>query len=170
VVDNKIWGQYDLLLADLDGVIYEGSVAIKNAVESINEITAQKINVGYVTNNSSRKPETIVQQLLELGLNAKPEEIISSGQTAVELLQTNGDALDAIIVPMRLRGSSGMSACLALKGNPLSNATRARKLCSKSSSPRIAEAVIVATCSRTPAFAARSSIASCWMKVESTSS
>ena len=88
VVANKIWNQHDLLLADLDGVVYEGTVAISNAVESLNEISNQGIPVGYVTNNSSRKPETIVQQLIELGLNAKPEDIISSGQTAVELLQT----------------------------------------------------------------------------------
>jgi len=98
VADKKIWGQYDLLLADLDGVIYEGSVAIKNAVESVNEIAAKNINVGYVTNNSSRKPETIVQQLLELGLTAKPEEIISSGQTAVELLQTKISAGAKVLV------------------------------------------------------------------------
>ena len=88
VVANKIWGEHDLLLADLDGVVYEGTVAIKNAVETLNTVTANGIPVGYVTNNSSRKPETIVQQLLDLGLQAKPEDIISSGQTAVELLQT----------------------------------------------------------------------------------
>lgn len=88
VVAKKIWGEHDLLLADLDGVVYEGTAAIKDAVETLNSIASQGIPVGYVTNNSSRKPETIVQQLLELGLHAKPEDIISSGQTAVELLQT----------------------------------------------------------------------------------
>ena len=98
VVDKKIWGKYDLLLADLDGVIYEGSVAIKNAVESINQIATQNINVAYVTNNSSRKPETIVQQLLELGLSANPADIISSGQTAVELLQTKISAGAKVLV------------------------------------------------------------------------
>ncbi len=98
VADKKIWGQYDLLLADLDGVIYEGSIAIRNAVESINQIAAQNINVGYVTNNSSRKPETIVEQLLSLGLTATPEDIISSGQTAVELLQTKISAGAKVLV------------------------------------------------------------------------
>ena len=98
VVDKRIWGQYDLLLADLDGVVYEGSVAIKNAVESLNQISENNIRVGYVTNNSSRKPETIVEQLLELGLKCKPEEIISSGQTAVELLQTKISAGAKVLV------------------------------------------------------------------------
>lgn len=98
VADNKIWGSYDLLLADLDGVIYEGSVAIRDAVESINQISSQNINVGYVTNNSSRKPETIVQQLLDLGLNSEPGDIVSSGQTAVELLQTKISAGAKVLV------------------------------------------------------------------------
>jgi HAD superfamily hydrolase (TIGR01450 family) len=98
VADKKIWGRYDLVLADLDGVIYEGSAAIKDAIESINQISSQNISVGYVTNNSSRKPETIVQQLLDLGLNSKPEDIISSGQTAVELLQSKIPAGAKVLV------------------------------------------------------------------------
>jgi len=98
VVDKKIWNQYDLLLADLDGVVYEGSVAIKNAVATLNRIVEQNIPVGYVTNNSSRKPETIVAQLVDLGLSSKPEDIISSGQTAVELLQTKIPAGAKVLV------------------------------------------------------------------------
>jgi HAD superfamily hydrolase (TIGR01450 family) len=98
VVDKKIWNQYDLLLADLDGVVYEGSVAIKNAVETLNKIVENNIPVGYVTNNSSRKPETIVAQLVELGLTSNPEDIISSGQTAVELLQTKISAGAKVLV------------------------------------------------------------------------
>ena len=98
VVDKKIWNQYDLLLADLDGVVYEGNVAIKKAVETLNKIVENNIPVGYVTNNSSRKPETIVAQLVELGLTSNPEDIISSGQTAVELLQTKISAGAKVLV------------------------------------------------------------------------
>ncbi len=111
VVANKIWNQHDLLLADLDGVVYEGTVAIKNAVETINSIAQQNIPVGYVTNNSSRKPETIVEQLLDFGLEAKPEDIISSGQTAVELLQTKISSGAKVLVVggdgLRARVSTG---------------------------------------------------------------
>ena len=52
---------------------------------------------------------------------------------------------------------------------PLSSATRARKLCWKSSSPCIARSVISATCAPTPASIANSSITSCSIKVESMS-
>jgi HAD superfamily hydrolase (TIGR01450 family) len=111
VVANKIWNQYDLLLADLDGVVYEGTVAIDKAVDSINEIASREVKVGYVTNNSSRKPETIVEQLAGFGLNCKPEHIISSGQTAVELLQTKISQGAKVLVVggegLRARVSSG---------------------------------------------------------------
>ncbi|CAL2062013.1 exported protein of unknown function [Streptomyces murinus] len=52
---------------------------------------------------------------------------------------------------------------------PASRATRACSDCSKSSSPRIAAAVTSATLSSQPAWAAKSSMTSSWIRVESTS-
>jgi len=112
VVGNKIWNKYDLLLADLDGVIYEGTNAIQNAVETISQLVSKEIQIGYVTNNSSRKPETIVEQLLSLGIDCMPESIISSGQTAVELLQTKIEAGAKVLVV----GGEGLRARVAAGG------------------------------------------------------
>lgn len=86
MADSSIWGQFDLLLADLDGVVYEGARAIPNAVPAINSLQAAKVQIGYVTNNSSRKPETIAEQLRGFGLQTEAQSVISSGLTAVELL------------------------------------------------------------------------------------
>ncbi len=88
IVAAKFWGSYDTLLADLDGVVYEGKHAIQDAVESINSLAAQGVAVGYVTNNSSRKPETIAEQLSGFGLTVKADEIIGSALTGTELLAT----------------------------------------------------------------------------------
>ncbi|MEY4417687.1 MAG: hypothetical protein RIQ88_125 [Actinomycetota bacterium] len=85
---NLIWNNYDVLLADLDGVVYEGSKPIRDAVASINELQATGVQVGYVTNNSSRKQSTIAEQLREFGLSVQPKDIFSSGKIAVDLLQT----------------------------------------------------------------------------------
>ena len=63
-----VWGKYDTVLCDLDGVIYEGTDAIVDSVETINTFISQGIPVGYVTNNSSRKPETITDQLAGFGM------------------------------------------------------------------------------------------------------
>lgn len=84
----KLWNKYDTLLADLDGVVYEGSQAITNAVPSINSIQSSGVRVGYVTNNSSRRPETIAAQLADFGLQAEPSSIIGSALTGAELLTT----------------------------------------------------------------------------------
>ena len=86
VVAKPLWDKYDLVLADLDGVIYEGSKPIEAAVDSINELASREIKIGYVTNNSSRKPSTIADQLRSFGLSLDDYQVISSGQTAVELL------------------------------------------------------------------------------------
>lgn len=85
---SKIWGVYETLLADLDGVVYEGKHAIEPAPRVINELQAAGIKVGYVTNNSSRKPETIAQQLRGFNVEVEASQIIGSAQTGVELLAT----------------------------------------------------------------------------------
>ncbi len=85
-VTAKVWGQYDVLLSDLDGVVFEGSNAIAGAPETLNTLAKQGLPIGYVTNNSSRKPEAIADQLAGFGLTCLPENIIGSGKTAVEML------------------------------------------------------------------------------------
>ena len=84
----KVWGEFDVVLADLDGVIYEGAAAIAGAPEAVKKLQANGTPIGYVTNNSSRRSETIVEQLAGFGVSAEPDDVIGSGQTAVELLAT----------------------------------------------------------------------------------
>jgi HAD superfamily hydrolase (TIGR01450 family) len=84
----KVWGKYDTVLCDLDGVIYEGSHAIVDAPETINTFIASGIPVGYVTNNSSRTPETIADQLAGFGIETLPTNVIGSAKTGVEILST----------------------------------------------------------------------------------
>lgn len=85
---TKVWGAYDTVLCDLDGVIYEGTHAIVDAPETISSFIASGIPVGYVTNNSSRKPETIAEQLLGFGIETSPSNVIGSAKTGVEILAT----------------------------------------------------------------------------------
>ena len=78
---------YDSLLLDLDGVVYLGSKAVVHAIESINSAQAQGLRIGYVTNNASRKPQTIASQLEGFGLTVQPDEVIGSARAAVKMLQ-----------------------------------------------------------------------------------
>lgn len=89
---------FDSVFADLDGVVYEGGKAIDWAVESINKLSDLGLKVGYVTNNSSRKPETIAAQIAGYGIQVEPDQIVSSGQTGVELLSTLVPAGSKVLV------------------------------------------------------------------------
>jgi glycerol 3-phosphatase-2 len=75
----------DLLLADLDGVVYRGDDAIPHAVESINQAQAS-VRVGYLTNNASRTDATVAAHLASLGLSVAPNDVVTSPQAAVRLL------------------------------------------------------------------------------------
>jgi HAD superfamily hydrolase (TIGR01450 family) len=76
----------DLLLADLDGVVYSGPDALPYAVESINR-AQQGIRVGYLTNNASRTDATVASHLTELGLTVAPDDVVTSPQAAMALLR-----------------------------------------------------------------------------------
>ncbi|MFL0566819.1 HAD-IIA family hydrolase [Microbacterium sp. 179-I 1D1 NHS] len=76
----------DLVLADLDGVVYAGDAAIPHAVESL---TASRRDrpLAYITNNASRRDSVVAGHLTELGLPTEPHEVVTSPQAAVRLLR-----------------------------------------------------------------------------------
>ncbi len=89
---------FDLILADLDGVIYKGADAIPFAVESINAAAAAGTRVGYITNNASRTDASVAEHLTGLGLTVAPEDVVTSPQAAVRLLAGLVEAGSTILV------------------------------------------------------------------------
>lgn len=87
----------DLLLADLDGVVYAGPHALPYAVESINR-AQESIRIGYVTNNASRTPASVAGHLSELGLRVSPDDVVTSPQAAIVLLEELVPAGSTILV------------------------------------------------------------------------
>jgi glycerol-1-phosphatase len=79
---------FDVLLADLDGVVYAGPHAIPGAVESLQQLAGLGIGLGYVTNNASRTPAQVAAHLRELGAPAADNQVVSSSQAAADLLST----------------------------------------------------------------------------------
>lgn len=75
----------DVVLADLDGVVYTGANAIPYAVEGLNQAAAS-VRVGYITNNASRTDRAVAAHLSRLGLNVAAEAVITSPQAAMRLL------------------------------------------------------------------------------------
>lgn len=74
-----------LILSDLDGVIYRGSDPVPHAVDALVE---SGLDLGYLTNNASRTPEQVAEQLRGYGLPATPDQVVTSPQAAVKLLAT----------------------------------------------------------------------------------
>ncbi len=87
----------DVVLADLDGVVYAGPHAIPHAVESLNR-AAQRVRVGYVTNNASRTDESVAEHLRDLGLNVVTNDVVTSPQAAMALLRDLAPAGSTILV------------------------------------------------------------------------
>jgi glycerol 3-phosphatase-2 len=87
----------DLMLLDLDGVVYTGKHAIPYAVESINS-AAESIRVGYITNNASRTAASVAEHLTDLGLHVVEDDVVTSPQAAVKLLAGLVPAGSSILV------------------------------------------------------------------------
>jgi len=87
----------DVLLADLDGVVYAGPAAIPFAVDSLNR-AAETVRVGYITNNASRTDQSVADHLTELGLIVAATDVVTSPQAAVRLLAEQAPAGSRILV------------------------------------------------------------------------
>lgn len=77
---------YDLALVDLDGVVYLGPEPVPHASGALGEARSAGMAVVFVTNNASREPGTVADQLRGLGVAADSSEVLTSAQTAVALL------------------------------------------------------------------------------------
>jgi glycerol-1-phosphatase len=75
----------DLVLADLDGVIYTGKDPIAHAVDSMNA-ASKRARIGYITNNASRTAASVADHLTGFGLTVAEDDVVTSPQAAVKML------------------------------------------------------------------------------------
>lgn len=74
---------HDCLLLDLDGTLFRGSRPIAGAAEALSSVVGETL---FLTNNASRSAKQVAQHLRELGFDADPRDVITSGQCAAGLL------------------------------------------------------------------------------------
>jgi 4-nitrophenyl phosphatase len=74
-------------LLDLDGTLYHGDKPIPYAADFIGWLKAQGYPYLYVTNNSSRTPEQVADHLRKVGIEAEPNEVLTSSQAAALYIQ-----------------------------------------------------------------------------------
>jgi glycerol-1-phosphatase len=103
--------RYRAIVLDLDGVVYLGEQVIPGAAEALAGVRELGVAVGFVTNNSFRRPEDVAEKLLALGVKAAAEEVFTSAQATVRLL---GGALDGAKV--LVIGGAGLRTALEAAG------------------------------------------------------
>jgi len=74
---------YEALVCDLDGVVYRGPAAVPHAIEALRSCG---LRVLYATNNASRTPGTVAAHLTGLGLQAGPDDVVTSAQAGAHYL------------------------------------------------------------------------------------
>lgn len=77
---------FDVLLFDLDGVVYIGPDAVPGAVDGIAAAQAQGVRCIYVTNNASRTSGDVAAHLRELGLTLDDADVITSSMAGASLV------------------------------------------------------------------------------------
>ena len=77
---------YDVALLDLDGVVYVGPAAVPGVPEALESAAAAGMRLAFVTNNAARTPEQVAEHLTELGVTARPDDVITSSQAAATVV------------------------------------------------------------------------------------
>jgi HAD superfamily hydrolase (TIGR01450 family) len=89
---------YDAALFDLDGVLYLGHAPVEHAAPAVQAARTAGMRVAFVTNNASRTPAVVAEQLNSLDIPAADEEVVTSGQAAAWVVAERVPAGSAVLV------------------------------------------------------------------------
>ncbi|GAA4422887.1 HAD hydrolase-like protein [Georgenia halophila] len=103
---------FDVALMDLDGVCLLGRDPIQHAADAVAAARSAGQRMVFVTNNASREPEVIVDELVAVDIPARAEDITTAAQATATML---ADELPAGSVVLAI-GGSGLRTALADKG------------------------------------------------------
>lgn len=99
---------HDLVMFDLDGVVYISGKEIAGVAGRIEEVRSSGTHVAFVTNNASRTPEQVVAKLASVGVRAEVDDVVTSAQAAASLLLADHGAGAKIL----LLGGEGLRTAL----------------------------------------------------------
>jgi HAD superfamily hydrolase (TIGR01450 family) len=85
-VTERLADRYDLIIFDLDGVIYLIDKPIPGALETVERLRAEETPIVYVTNNASRRAADVAALLSGMGVPAESDEVLTSAGAAAAML------------------------------------------------------------------------------------
>ncbi|MBE1489088.1 HAD-IIA family hydrolase [Plantactinospora soyae] len=95
---SRLVDAYDLVIFDLDGVIYLVDRPIETAVAAVGRLHAEGKPLAYATNNASRRPAAVAALLSGMGLAVQPHEVLTSAVAAAGLLANRFPADSPVLV------------------------------------------------------------------------
>ncbi|MEV6301444.1 HAD-IIA family hydrolase [Actinoplanes sp. NPDC051861] len=95
---DHLVGGYDLVIFDLDGVVYLIDKPIAGAAEAVERLRADGVTVAYATNNASRRAADVAALLTGMGVSAEPAEVLTSAGAAAALLAERLPAGSPVLV------------------------------------------------------------------------
>ncbi len=92
-----LWGKYDSVILDLDGVVYIGEKAVPHAIESLNSLSGS-VRITAATNNASRHRSEVASHLRALGLEISESEVVTAADAAASYLKNVLPAKSKLLV------------------------------------------------------------------------
>lgn len=102
--------EYDCLLFDLDGVLYRGDRPVPEAPPTMVALRERGSRIVFLSNNSARTPEQVARKLRSIGIEADPDEVVTSALATAETLAARGGGRAFVI------GQDGIRQALADAG------------------------------------------------------
>lgn len=90
--------RYRLALLDLDGVVYRGANSVAHAADAIRRAESLGMRVCYTTNNPSRPPQAVADQIAGFGVQASPDQIVTSAAAVAFVLAQELPAGSVVLV------------------------------------------------------------------------
>lgn len=82
------WSQKRCIVLDMDGTIYLGDKPIEGAVRFIQDHW-EDTDFYFLSNNTSKSPQTYVDKLNRMGIKAKRQQLLSPVEPLVDFLRAN---------------------------------------------------------------------------------
>jgi HAD superfamily hydrolase (TIGR01457 family) len=110
--------RYDCILFDLDGVLYRGEETIPAAPPTMARLRELGVRLVFLTNNSSRTPRQVADKLSRHGIEADPDEVVTSALATAELLAERGGGRAFVIGMDGVREALAGAGIEVLDGEP----------------------------------------------------
>jgi glycerol-1-phosphatase len=97
-MSDHLAGGYDLVIFDLDGVVFLIDKPIPGAAEAVERLRADATPIAYATNNASRRAADVAALLTGMGVSAEPAEVLTSAGASAALLAERLPAGSPVLV------------------------------------------------------------------------